>query len=196
MSMTDVTRFHLLNVIDSCAVSNVLSSKRLSTAAHSAGCHFCCTYFVEYEVLHKRHTIPSPEKAELQSRFRAEQAKGHFPTFHLDLDDLQEVEVLRNRKRLSMGELSSIAFAKKTRQAFLTDDQKARRLAGDVMDISLVQTTPRLFGWLMFTRHLTDADKHDVVEEHKRFGRPLAKWFEETYLDALRFRLTAGQNDS
>lgn len=192
--MVNVTQFKRYNVIDSCAVSNLLSSKVLTHAAYSSGCHFGCTYFVIYEVLHKPHALPSEEKRELQRRFALEKQKGRFSEHHLDIDDLQEIDILRNRKRLSMGELSSIAWAKKTRQAILTDDQKARKLAGDVLGAEWIQTTPHLFGWLLFEGHLTDADKHRVIDEHLGFGRPLSSFFEEAYREATRCRLAAYQH--
>jgi hypothetical protein len=90
---------------------------------------------------------------------------------------------------LSKGELSSVAFAKKTRQAFLTDDQKARLLAREVIGRSMVQTTPHLFGWLYFNRRLGEGDKDAIIAEHKSLGRPLAKHFEAMYEEAMRCRL-------
>lgn len=189
--MIDVRRFHRVNVIDSCSASNVLSSSKLAVEARLAGCQFCCTYFVEYEVLHKRHSLPSPEKTELQSRFRAEKVRGRYATIPLDLEDLSQIGMLRDRRRLGMGELSSIVLAAKMRHAFLTDDQKARALASTIMDADLVQTTPQLFGWLTFIGRLNDTDKSVVLEEHRRLNRPLAQYLEEAYLSARGFLLAA-----
>jgi hypothetical protein len=107
----------------------------------------------------------------------------------VDVEDLQDVEILQNRKRLSLGELSSIAFANKTKQAFLTDDQKARRLAERVLQPDHVQTIPHLFGWLLFTGALQDSDKDCVIGEHAAMKRPLGRFFEEMYLSALEQRL-------
>jgi predicted nucleic acid-binding protein len=110
----------------------------------------------------------------------------------LDAADLQDVAILEKRRRLGKGELSSIAFAKKTRQAFMTDDRKAQRLGEAVLANQMTQSTPHLFGWLIFTGKLTDIDKDRVINEHQSLNRPLRKHFEDIYLEALRCRLMAG----
>src|SRR5216684_8075810 len=152
----DPSRFHRLNVADTCAVWNVLSSVRLYQAALQAGCFFCCTTFVEYECLYKPRKKPSAEDNELKRRLKEEKGRGGFTSYGLDIADLQSVAVLESRKKVSKGELSSIAFALKTRQAFMTDDQGAQKLAAGVMDWRMIQTTPHLFAWLLFTQHLSD----------------------------------------
>src|SRR6266498_1749955 len=88
------SRFHLLNVTDTCAVWHILSSRLLYATANSAGCSFCCTYFVYYECLHKHRKNPSKEDIELQDRFRGECRKGTFPSYHIDIEDLQDVMIL------------------------------------------------------------------------------------------------------
>src|SRR5262249_50126946 len=131
----DPSHFYLLNVVDTCAVWHVLSSKMLYETALAAGCTFSCTAFVAYECLTKPRTKKiTPEQEELRRRLQAEQAHERFRSYHLDLDELLEVEILEKRKNLGKGELSSIAFAKRTRQALHTDDQKARKLASQVME--------------------------------------------------------------
>lgn len=189
----DPSRFHGLNVIDTCSVWNLLSSKTLCRAALSAGCVFSCTGFVFYECLVKPRKKVSAEEAELQGRLREERRRGHFKDYHLELEDLLEVEFLEKRKRLGKGELSSMAFAKRTRQAFLTDDQGARKLAVGVLDSAMVQTTPHLFGWLFYTGSLLDPDKHAIILEHEQLEKrmPLTRFFEEIYLSALEYRLRA-----
>jgi len=188
---SDPSRFELINVIDTCAIWNVLSSKLLYATARMAGCSFCCTRFVLYECLHKPRTKPKPGDSELQARLRDERGQGSFSVHPLSIDDLQDVRVLESRKRLSKGELSSIAFARKIGQAFLTDDQGARKLAASVIERTKVQTTPHLFGWLFFHGRLGDGDKESIINEHQRLGGPLAPYFEEMYLRALQYRLMA-----
>lgn len=186
------TRFHQLNVADTCAVWNVLSSQLLYARALAARCSFCCTRFVVYECLHKKRKSDSIEDTELQRRLRDETKKGRFSCHELDLEDLQDVQILESRKRLSLGELSSIAFAKKTQQAFMTDDQGARYLAESQMSIDRVQTTPQLFGWLLFIGVLQDADKNEIVGQHTAMKRPLGRYFEEMYSWSLEQRLARG----
>ncbi len=187
----DPSQFHLLNVADTCSIWNILSSLRLYRAASSANCSFCCTVFVLYECLHKKRKRILPEDEELKSRLKQERDSQKIIACSLDVADLQDVEILENRRRLSKGELSSIAFAKKTQQAFLTDDQKARKLAETVLASRMTQTTPHLFGWLFFTYTLADGDKDSIIQEHERLNRPLRKHFEEMYFEALRCRLLA-----
>lgn len=129
----DPRSFHRLNMVDTCAVWNVLSSKKLYQGAIRAGCMFSCTGFVIYECLVKPRKKMSSHDLELQRRLVAERKNARFSTFNLDVEDLQEVEILERRKKLGKGESSSIAFAKRTNQAFLTDDQKARKLGNDVI---------------------------------------------------------------
>lgn len=172
---------------------NVLSSRRLYSAAILAHCHFVITTFVQYECLHKRRTAPKKSDVELQRRLRTEQSRGSFGAYSCDIDDLQTVALLQNRKRLGKGEISTIAFAIKHRRAVLTDDQKARRLASDVGHRP-VQTTPHLFGWLIFIGHLGDQDKVIVIAEHREVEGIMEEHFEEAYRLALRFRLETSSN--
>jgi len=187
----DCSQFHLVNVIDTCAIWNVLSSQRLLSAAKAAKCHFSATAFVYYEALHKSRTAPTKEDIELQNRLRRERRAGFFGDCSLDIRDLQEIDILERRMHLGKGELSSIAFSKKAGLSFLTDDQKARRLGSGVMAASRVQTTPHLFGWLFFVGQLSDSDKNGVIDEHERYGGPLRPYFETMYNEALRCRLMA-----
>ena len=155
----------------------------------SAECHFCCTSFVYYECLHKPRKNHASEDVELQDRFRGVHARREIEAFDLDVEDLQEVIVLERRRKVSKGELSSIAFAKKTSQAFLTDDQGARRLREEILGQPKVQTVLHLFGWLVFSSRLGDSDKEPIITEHRSLKRPLGELFEDMYLEALRCRL-------
>lgn len=185
----DPSNFHKSNVIDTCSIWNILSSKLLYATAISIGCSFCCTRFVYYECLHKPRKSYKEADIELQNRLRKEYENGKFKSYDLDIQDLQDVEILRKRMNISKGELTSIAFAKKTRQAFLTDDQKARKLASEVMECNRVQTIPHLLGWLLFVNYLNDNDMHNIINEHKQLERPLEKYFLEVYEMVLEFKL-------
>lgn len=187
----DPSQFQKINVVDTCAVWNILSSKRLYLTAVEAGCHFCFTNFVRYECLHKPRSSPKPNDLELQNRLQKEIQARRFKNYQLDLEDLQEVEILQKRKSLGKGELSSIAFAKKINKAFLTDDMKARKLAGD-SDCRFVQTTPHLLGWLYFANFLSDYDLEPIIKEHEECTNEgegsLAQYFREMYHRALDYR--------
>jgi len=185
----DVSKFFLYNVTDTCSVWNVLSSRTLHSISRQASVHFVCPAFVMYECLHKPRSSNSPEERELRARLEEARTGGAFQTCELDITDLQTIEILEQRKRLGKGELSSIALAKKIGQACLTDDQKARRLAAEVIEPSKVQTTPHLFGWLVFMMHLADGEVNTVVSEHEAMGRPLATYFRKVHQEACRCRL-------
>ena len=187
----DPSKFHLINVADTCSVWNVLSSTALHSAAKEARCEFCVTSFVRYECLHKqRKGSPTTAELELMRRLTHEQGRGGFAAYSCDIGDLQAIRLLESRKRLGKGELSSIAFAMKIGQAVITDDKKARKLAED-SGHAHVQTTPHLFSWLIFNRRLGDSDKERVIEQHKEMDRPLAPHFENAYEMALQCRLNA-----
>ena len=183
---------------------NVLSSQLLYARARSAGVSFICSKFVIYECLFKPRRLTTDCDIEFQKRLLDAQASKDFQSYQLDIDDLQTVEILKRRKQLGMGELSSLALALKTRQALLTDDQRARRLTQQVIrDMNETvpnnpghQTTPQLVGWLFFLGHLTDSDKEIVIQQHNAMNRPLEKHFREMYMEALRCRCMAGQADN
>lgn len=186
----DPSKFHLINVADTCSVWNVLSSVRLHSAAKEARCEFCITSFVRYECLTKPRKTPSSAETELMRRLTKEQTLGGFAAHSCDIEDLQAIKLLESRKKLGKGELSSIAFAMKIGQAVITDDKKARKLAEN-SGHALAQTTPHLFSWLIFKKRLSDSDKDTVISQHKAMERPLAPHFETAYEMALQCLLNA-----
>jgi hypothetical protein len=189
----NVERFVLANVLDTCAIWNILSSLRLYRGALVAGCAFCGTDYVLYECLHKPRSRARPGDSELRTRLVRAQARGEIVTVFLSVEDLQELEILGARKRLGRGELSALAFARRSRVAFLTDDQGARRLANETLQSGYTQTTPHLLAWLLFTGHLTDGDKLDVLREHQDLGGNLAPHLEVAYCEAMRCKLMTRQ---
>lgn len=172
--------FHPINVTDTCAVWNVLSSDCLYQAAVAAGCDFCLTDFVQYECVFKRRGALKPTDQALMDRLKKEQSKGRFRSHPSTIADLQRVAQLEQRRRLGLGELSSLAFAMQINQALLTDDQKARMLAQEVGH-PLIQTTPHLFGWLVYSGRLAHGDRKTVVQEHSAMGQILGRHFEDAY---------------
>lgn len=189
----DVSRFHLLNVSDTCAVWNVLSSITLYQCASQAHIHFICPSFVIYECLHKPRVDNSPAHMELRRRLDQARSQSKFQTCELSVDDLQTIQFLEQRKRLGKGELSAIALAHKIGHACLTDDQKARGLGSDILGTERVQTTPHLLGWLVYEMKIGDGDINTIVSEHREMNRPLAKYFQEVHIEACRCRLAANQ---
>lgn len=184
----DPSKFHPINVADTCSVWNILSSPRLNAAAKEARCDFCVTSFVQYECLIKTRKSILPSEQILMDRLQAEQRRGVFQPHSCSIEDLQSIEILEKRKKLGKGELSSIAFAMKIHQGFITDDTKAWQLAKDVGH-PYAQTTPHLFSWLIFTGRLGDGDKDIVIAQHVDVGRHIAQHLQTAYEMALQCRL-------
>lgn len=184
----DPSKFHPINVADTCSVWNILSSPLLNAAAREARCDFCVTSFVQYECLIKPRKSILPSEQTLMDRLRAEQERGAFLAHSCSIEDLQAIELLEKRKRLGKGELSSIAFAMTIHQGFITDDRKAWQLAKDSGHLH-TQTTPHLFSWLIFTGRLGDGDKDIVIAQHVGAGRHIAQHLQNAYEMALQCRL-------
>lgn len=182
----DVTQFHSVNVTDTCAVWNILSSLILYRSAKQARISFCITSFVHYECLIKKRSAPKQTDRELQSRLRIYSCQGDFAVHEVQLDDLLLPALVTHAGRIGKGEISSIAFAYRTRQAVLTDDQKARKIASGPLLGVKTQTTPHLLGWLIFSRFLLDGDYRAVVAEHASMGGPLEPHFKTAYHMGLR----------
>lgn len=188
----NVSIFEKNVVVDTCSVWNVLSSSALHYNSLAVGCCFSITSFVLYECLHKPRKSERTADAELKRRLVIAREKGQFVSYALDVEDLQDVALLEQRMKLSKGELAAIAFARKTRQAFLTDDQGARTLAATAMDQRLVQTTPQLLGWLVFSGYISDSDIDGIIKEHESLGRPLRSFFRNMYEEGMRCRAMSG----
>lgn len=184
----DPSRFHPVNVSDTCAVWNVLSSRLLYRRARDGKCEFTCSWYVHYEALYRRRSSMSRADIELRERLKVAQANGSFAPISISLGDLQVVANLESRRQLSLGELSSIALAVGIGHAFLTDDQAARRLAQDVLTTARVQTTPHLLAWLYFVSLISDTDVDAISEEHERLGRPLRPHFRRAHEMAMMAR--------
>ncbi len=185
----DPSKFSYMVITDTCSVWNVLSANKIFRAANAARVIFFVTPMVLYECLHKPRKTTSPEAAELVRRLKASQAQGKFSVQPCDIDDLIAV-THRAPAALSSGELSCIATAYKTTSfAFMTDERKARQYAEQKLQLK-VETTPKLYGWLHFHRHLVDEDHSVVIKEHEIYERrPLTTFFQEAYETALQYRL-------
>jgi predicted nucleic acid-binding protein len=186
--MIDPSKFEKLNVADTCSIWNVLASRVLHGAAKSVQVSFCLTEFVRYECLLKPGR-DWPERPELQNRLRREIQTGSVMPCRIEIEDLQDVGILESRKRVSKGELSSIVFAKKSQQAFMTDDKKAANLARTIVPTDKVQSTPHLLAWLFYTGRLQDSDKDLIVSELTGLSRNLQPHLDNAYFEALRCRL-------
>lgn len=186
----DPSNFHLVNVVDTCAVWNILSSRLLHSTASDAQCDFCITETVRYECIEKKRTTPTAGENELQERLRRARNRGQFKSHSVSIEDIQALEGLRGK--MGRGELSSVAFARKIGHAVLTDDQKARRRAAEHGCLH-VQTTPHLLSWLLFRNRLGDSDLHTIVTQHEEVGGTLSKHFRDAAGEARMCQLNAAK---
>lgn len=180
-------------VIDTCAIWNVLSSPKLYAACGTQGFGFVVARYCLYECLFKRRKKHKPGDAELRGRLRDARAQGQFQDHPLAIEDLQEVEMLQQRKRLGMGELATIALAKRFNLGAQTDDDKGEKLAVAVLSLSRVQTTPHVVAWLFFHGHLVEHELKMIVDEHVSVGGSIGGRFNVAYQQALHARLLTSQ---
>ena len=178
-------------VVDTCAIWNLLSSQKLYTTCGALGFHFVVAQYCIYESLHKPRKKPAAADAELRERLARARSRGQFNDHPLSVEDLQEVELLRQRKRLGKGELATIALAKRFNLGAQTDDDRGEKLAVAVLSLGRVQTTPHVLSWLFFHRHLQDHELNAIIEEHEAVGRNMSVRFRSAYNQALHARLLA-----
>ncbi|MGE3777997.1 MAG: hypothetical protein AB7F89_12485 [Pirellulaceae bacterium] len=189
----DVRQFAQTNAIDTCAIWNVLSSARLTSAALGKQRWFVVADYVRYEALERPRTSPEPSELELQEKFRQrlERTQG-FSRQSISMSDLQAVANIPVVSRLGRGEIAALALARKMRIGFMTDDQKARAGAPEV-GAGPAHTTPHLLGWLIYDGALGDGDVGIVIVEHEgcvpNKNGQLTKFFKAAYEEACRCRL-------
>ncbi|MDR0301459.1 MAG: hypothetical protein LBI04_03995 [Treponema sp.] len=157
--------------------------------AKTSGCYFSCTSYVFYECLYKTRKITKETDKRLMDKFKKNLNEFYSQSYTISIDDLQSIMSLEKRKALSKGELSSIVFAKKINQAFLTDDQAARKLSEFHLECGYTQTTPHLFGWLSYNQKILDTDKNTIIQQHELNGGKLKQYFEEVFNKAREFIL-------
>lgn len=186
--MINLSLFKLLNVADTCALWNLLGSPLLHRASKKAGVSICGTQFVRYECLYKAGAN-SPAWIELRSRLHTCVANKEIMFCDIDLEDLQEVAALEGRMAISKGELSTIAFAKRTGQSFLSDDRQAKFLAKSVMEADSIQDIPHLCGWLCVSDGLHESDADTIRAELKTLQRYLDPHITNAFRGALEIRL-------
>src|SRR5262245_60758971 len=97
---------------DSCSVQNILSSDTLHADCLGHEFHFAMTKYCLYECLDKPRKVNKQGDVTIRARLREARSKGYFQAHELSVEDLQEAAVLRLRRRVGAGELSTIALAK------------------------------------------------------------------------------------
>lgn len=162
-----ILTFPTTSAIDSCAVSNLLCSRRLVSAASRRNRHFVLAEYVRYECLVRRRSRPTSADAEAMGRLKGElDAKKNFSTMALDVNELREVARLREIKRLGHGELASMVLARRLRLGLMTEDAGARRLVERASPDIPVRTTSHLVGWLVWEGELSDGDIGPIKDDN------------------------------
>ena len=128
----DITKFHIYNVIDTCAIWDILSSKLFYSVSINHLKQFAITNFVLYEALHKPRKSKNIQEEEIQKILINKINIKKFNIYEISIEDLQDPYALKYRNHIGKGELSCILFTKKTSLAFLTDDQKARKNSEEI----------------------------------------------------------------
>ena len=180
--------FWAVNVTDTCAIWNLVGTATLFRTALRQRLSFVITNTVFYECfLKSRGKTPSTVHRKLRVRLRQHLQQGEVRQVDATIDDLQEVmSIARYRgvgTRLGYGEISCIAVARRLRQAVLTDNKRDFRAIGGLID-GLMQTTPRLLGWLYLEEQLTDGDVEEIMAEHNHCGGEMAKAYELAHCEA------------
>lgn len=179
--------FLSVNVIDTCAVWNLISSDTLFRASLRCRHTYVATQTVIYECLLKPRTRPPKSSdAELKSRLESSLSDGRMSRIDITIEDLREVA--SQSSRLGRGELSCAAAARKINQAVMTDNRRDFKGISALIDGRL-QTTPRLLGWLVLEGHLGDSESRSVVVEHESLGGTLGKAYGNAYTEACEKRL-------
>jgi hypothetical protein len=96
---------------------------------------------------------------------------------------------LEERKAISKGELSSIVFAKRTAQSFLSDDGQAKKLARTVLVEKAIQDTPHLCAWLCIHDAIHESDEQIIRAELAALNRALEPHLRNAFLKALEYKL-------
>ena len=193
----DPRNFETGNSIDTCAIWNLLSSKKLSNAARARRCWFAVAGYVRYEALDRSRSRVSSGETSMQQELRERLSRqSDFKEVSLSISDLAAVARLGDAKRLGRGEIAATALALKMRCALMTDDQRARKLASNVGVLS-VQTTPHLVGWLVYKGEVGDSDIVSIISEHETRipadRGPISKFFRAAWHQACMYRLTESQ---
>jgi hypothetical protein len=178
-------------VIDSCSITNVLSSNLLADVA-LRNLKFAVTSFVRYECLVRPRKRPNPTDAKLMGVFSSIVEKNtNIKIVNLSIEDLAEIARARAVRQIGTGELSCLVLASKIRQGALTDDRSARRLAAHIYPDLPVRTTSHLVGWLVFTFRLTDRDVELIIGQNLevRGDDAIGPYMRACYEHALMLRL-------
>lgn len=186
---SDITKIKKTGFIDTCSIFNILSSQLFAFKVFNANFQFHVTKTVVYETVEKKSKNLSIEEETLKLRFQDYKNKGKFEEHQLSLLDLTDVDALKKRKKVSMGELSSIVMAKNKSISFTTDDRGARKLSEIIIGKDRTQTASLILGYLIFNNDITDSEVPQIIKEHEAHKRPLRPYFEAVYQNAMMRRM-------
>lgn len=168
-SDSDILNYPTNSAIDSCAVTNLFSSRRLIGVSTGNGRGFLVSTYVHYECLVKSRAHQNEHDRAAMAAFSTQLRQGtHFRVSSIDVDDLRALQQKPFARQLGFGELSSVLLALKNKIGVMTDDGKARRFCrADYRDLP-VRTTSHLVGWLVYYGMLTDGDVAEIKTDNLR----------------------------
>ena len=195
--------FNQVSVTDTCAIWHLTGCATLFSTARQRKLSFVITSTVFYECfVRSRGKALSEQRLRLRDRLKIHIQRGDVSQIDVAIDDLQNlIGVARQHgydTRLGHGELSCAALARRLRYAVLTDNKRDFRAIEELAD-GLLQTTPRLLGWLYLDGHLTDGDVKDIIEQHRDSGGQMGRVYEQVHHEACEKRLvrhTSGQRQA
>lgn len=173
----DVSIYYEYNYIDTCSIWNTLCSELLFNKIKQKISNFFVSKFVIYECLYKKRRQENKMDKRLQIKFRSEKDRGYFIPHPIEISDLQQIEILRNRNKLGYGEISSIILAQKTKQAFTSDDRNARKLAEKAINPKKIQRTAHLIGWLYFQELINEKEMKLIFNDINNSRKFIKKQF-------------------
>ena len=153
-------------VIDACSTVNLISSKMFLSHALNDGFEFNMTRNVEFELVSKPLRRPNKRIEEQREYIKHLLAQKDLIRTSLSIDDLHELAELEERKKLGIGELSCIAYAKHKRLTVITDDTDAGNFAEKVLGNDYANNTADLLGNLLYRRIIIDNEYDSLIQEH------------------------------
>jgi hypothetical protein len=119
-------------------------------------------------------------------------ASGNIQWHSIDIEDLQEFEILRNRKRVSPGELSDYFCTENPAGSAYRRYWRSKARAPGTRRSDGAKYASSL-AWLYFNSNMCDLDKDQIVTDLKPFGRSLQPHLDEYHAEAPRCRALANQ---
>lgn len=185
--------FNKDNVIDTCSIWNLLYSTKLYGISLEYFNSIVITDYVRYEALLKVWNGMKKKafESELKKRLAKELKNNNIIVYNISVEELQDPQVLKDRKKFGKGEISCIVFAKNKNISFITDDQGARKYSKTILGNNRVRTIPHLVGFLFFISLISDSDISEIIIDHKRFKSDIVEYIKTCYETSMKLKINS-----